>query len=216
MSSGSPAWISSSSNRSSSSSSTPISLSPEDRDPLSSCKPNEALGVLIISPLESKLAEWTRWMRQQRTDRLTSSESIPPPPPMEPKTWRSPEMSKSLCQNNNRIAQCYTVCLGRHRGKTLPPPPPLFFFGRAVTSIRSQRLLHNMTNSRTVFTVRIHACSTSILSHETQYFYTLDTFRYNRNMHLSQHKSCTRKMELALEVNFHLDSHWVTRPSDKR
>ena len=35
----------------------------------------------------------------------------------------------------------------------------------------------------------------------------LDTFRY---MHLSQLKLCTRKMELALEVKFHLDFHWVT------
>ena len=31
-------------------------------------------------------------------------------------------------------------------------------------------------------------------------------------MHLSQHKLCTRKMELALEVKFYLDFHWVTRP----
>ena len=28
-------------------------------------------------------------------------------------------------------------------------------------------------------------------------------------MHLSQHKLCTRKMELALEVKFNLDFHWV-------
>ena len=31
-------------------------------------------------------------------------------------------------------------------------------------------------------------------------------------MHLSQHKLCTRKIELALEVKFHLEFHWVTRP----
>ena len=31
-------------------------------------------------------------------------------------------------------------------------------------------------------------------------------------MHLSQRKLCTRKMELALEVKFHLEFHWVTRP----
>ena len=30
-------------------------------------------------------------------------------------------------------------------------------------------------------------------------------------MHLSQHKLCTSYMELALEVKFHLDVHWVTR-----
>ena len=31
-------------------------------------------------------------------------------------------------------------------------------------------------------------------------------------MHLSQHKLCTRKMELAFEVKYDLDFHWVTRP----
>ena len=31
-------------------------------------------------------------------------------------------------------------------------------------------------------------------------------------MHLPQHTLCTRKMELALEVKFPLDFHWVTRP----
>ena len=31
-------------------------------------------------------------------------------------------------------------------------------------------------------------------------------------MHLSQQKSCTRKMELVLEVKFYLDFHWVTGP----
>ena len=31
-------------------------------------------------------------------------------------------------------------------------------------------------------------------------------------MHLAQHKLCTRKIELALEVKFYLDVHWVTRP----
>ena len=30
-------------------------------------------------------------------------------------------------------------------------------------------------------------------------------------MHLSQHRSCTRKMELALEGKLYLDFHWVTR-----
>ena len=31
-------------------------------------------------------------------------------------------------------------------------------------------------------------------------------------MHLSQHTLCTRKMEVALEVKFCLDFHWVSRP----
>ena len=31
-------------------------------------------------------------------------------------------------------------------------------------------------------------------------------------MHLSQHKLCTRKMELALDMKFDVDFHWVTRP----
>ena len=41
---------------------------------------------------------------------------------------------------------------------------------------------------------------------------SLDTFRYVRLMYLSQHKLCTRKIELALELKFYLDFHWVSRP----
>ena len=40
---------------------------------------------------------------------------------------------------------------------------------------------------------------------------SLDTSRYVRWMHLSQHKLCTRKIAFALEVEFYLDFHWVTR-----
>ena len=40
---------------------------------------------------------------------------------------------------------------------------------------------------------------------------SLDTFRYVRSMHLLQHKLCTRKTELALEVKFYIKYHWVTR-----
>ena len=31
-------------------------------------------------------------------------------------------------------------------------------------------------------------------------------------MHLPQHKLCTREMELELEVKFHIEFNWVTRP----
>ena len=40
---------------------------------------------------------------------------------------------------------------------------------------------------------------------------SLDTFKYFLWISLSRHKWCTRKMELALEVKFYLDFHWVTR-----
>ena len=36
---------------------------------------------------------------------------------------------------------------------------------------------------------------------------SLDTFKYFHYIHLSQHKLCTRKMELALELKFYLDFH---------
>ena len=81
----------------------------------------------------------------------------------------------------------------RHGGKTL--------FCHAVASILSQRLLHKMTNSKSVLIARLHASKTSKLSRETQYLASIlsDTFV----------KCIFRNISCALEVKFHLDFHWV-------
>ena len=68
----------------------------------------------------------------------------------------------------------------------------------------------NDTNSRAVFIARIHAVKrrnlAKKLNNQPRYFQirSLNAF--------GQHTLCTRKMELALEVKFRLDFHWVTRP----
>ena len=51
------------------------------------------------------------------------------------------------CNEERCGCALYHTCRARHRGNTL--------FCRAVTSILSQRLLHEMTNSRAVFIARI-------------------------------------------------------------
>ena len=79
---------------------------------------------------------------------------------------------------------------GTHRGHTL--------FYCAITSYLSQRLLHKMTNSRTVLIARQTARNSIV---------DLDTFWYVSWMYLSQHKFA----ELALG-KFYLDFHRVTWP----
>ena len=82
------------------------------------------------------------------------------------------------------------------------------FFGRAVTSILSQRLLHKMTKVQGSFDSSSSRLLKSKRSQETQYL--LDAFIKYFRVHLSQQKLCTRKTELALEGKFHPDFHWVT------
>ena len=84
----------------------------------------------------------------------------------------------------------------RHRGNAP--------FCRAVTSISSQQLLHKMTNSRAVLIAEK-------LNTQPRYFQIGSLVHY-----LSQHKLCTRKMELAIEMKFYLDFHWVTHPWRRR
>ena len=81
----------------------------------------------------------------------------------------------------------------QHRGNSLSC--------RAITSTLSQRLLHKMTNSSAVLIARLHARQRSKLS--------LDTYWYVSSMHLAQHELSTKETELALEVKFHQDVHWV-------
>ena len=64
-----------------------------------------------------------------------------------------------------------------------------------------------MTNSRSVLIARLlHVSSTSRLSQGTQYLASIPQLV---RCICRQHKLCTRKTELALEVKFYLDVHWV-------
>ena len=46
----------------------------------------------------------------------------------------------------------------------------------------------------------------------SQYLASTGTFRYNLQCIVRNHRFCTRKMKLALEMKFYVDFHWVTRP----
>ena len=107
----------------------------------------------------------------------------PQPPPPPPPPWSTPPAP----------AGCWCYQNKWHHGNTL--------FCHTFTSTLSQQLLHKMTNSRAAIIVCIHTCKCQNLAKKTQYLALI----------LSD-KLCTSKMELQLEVNFYLDSHWVTRP----
>ena len=53
------------------------------------------------------------------------------------------------------------------------------------------------------------SCSLNVKTWPRNAILCLDTYWYVGSMHLPQHKLCTRKTELALEVKFRLDVHWV-------
>ena len=70
----------------------------------------------------------------------------------------------------------------------------------------SQWLLHKMVNSSSFHSWYSHLLNVKTWPRDS--ILSLDTFRYLPQMSLPQ-QLCTRIMELALEVKFYLDFHWV-------
>ena len=133
--------------------------------------------------------------------------------------WYDKGVSKWLPEfphcRNTLICRCMkttsTLTLTRQQGPTLQPtasplhPPPCETAPAQVDTVEIRfpavrwprfwvrRLSRKTANSSAIFIAHIQVIR-PILS--------LDIYGYNRELHLTQHKLCTRKTELALKGNF--------------
>ena len=105
----------------------------------------------VTFPERDKPDAWRVTSGTSATAMCDKCHTLAPASPTRAEAW--------CCQNTGRSRSPHSFCSGAE-GREWTPRKYVFFFGRAVTSILSQRLLHKMTNSRAVLIARLHVCET--------------------------------------------------------